>query len=100
MLALNRCRTECCGLEISGWLIRNACRRLSAILTGRWRQQLAIDRAVRICYALALIVSTRGTSMRVGDVITDPPVWIRLTSNLHHAAEIVALSGVSDLMVS
>jgi signal-transduction protein with cAMP-binding, CBS, and nucleotidyltransferase domain len=37
--------------------------------------------------------------MRVGDVITHPPVWIRLTSDLHHAAELVALSGVSDLMV-
>jgi predicted transcriptional regulator len=37
--------------------------------------------------------------MRVGDVMTHHPVRIRLTSNLHHAAELVALSGVSDLMV-
>ena len=37
--------------------------------------------------------------MRVRDVMTAHAARIRYTSNLHHAAEIVALSGVSDLMV-
>lgn len=37
--------------------------------------------------------------MLVSDVMVRHPVRIRLTSNLHHAAEMVALSGVSDLMV-
>ena len=37
--------------------------------------------------------------MLVSDVMVRHPVRIRLTSNVHHAAELVALSGVSDLMV-
>ena len=37
--------------------------------------------------------------MRVHEVMTVPPARIRHDSNLHHAAQIVALSGVSDLMV-
>src|ERR1044071_1807041 len=58
-----------------------------------------IDRADRVCYPLVSTIPTRGIPMRVGDVMTHYPVRIRLTSNLHHAAELVALSGVSDLMV-
>lgn len=37
--------------------------------------------------------------MRVKEIMTYPTVRIRHTSHLHHAAEIVALSAVSDLMV-
>ena len=36
---------------------------------------------------------------QVKDVMTVPTVRIRQDSHLHHAAEVVALSGVSDLMV-
>ena len=45
------------------------------------------------------IENLKGTSRRVGDVMTHHPVRIRLSSNLHHAAELIALSGVSDLIV-
>jgi predicted transcriptional regulator len=37
--------------------------------------------------------------MQVGDVMTHHPVRIPVTSDLHAAAELVACSGVSDLMV-
>jgi CBS domain-containing protein len=37
--------------------------------------------------------------MQVGDVMTYHPVRIPVTSDLHSAAELVARSGVSDLMV-
>ena len=37
--------------------------------------------------------------MLVKEIMTVPAVRIRHTSHLHHAAEIVALSAVSDLMV-
>ena len=39
------------------------------------------------------------THSRIEDVMTVRTARIRQDSNIHHAAEIVALSGVSDLMV-
>ena len=39
------------------------------------------------------------TQLRIKDVMTVRTARIRQDSNIHHAAEIVALSGVSDLMV-
>ena len=41
----------------------------------------------------------QASKTQVKDVMTFPTVRIRHDSHLHHAAEVVALSGVSDLMV-